>query len=193
MPEANDNSVHAENGRLHAENSRLKRAAAKYRKDRDELATRHETLEGEHNKFKADAESSPTAKKLAEANAKLREITHREAFKSKAKDLRPEALDDAYKLSGYSPDADVVDDAKLDAAIVSLRESKGYLFADPGKAIGEKPSKPTGPGPGLNRGGGDRPSADPFTREQMQDPSFVTRNAELIAKTLADRTAAIPR
>jgi len=87
--------------------------------------------------------------------AELRELKHRKVFDALASEARvkPEALEDLWKNSGYTPDTDEPNADAMKTAIAGQQKQRAYLFdgAAPEAKPGEKPKQE--PGPGGSRGG----------------------------------------
>jgi hypothetical protein len=126
----------------------------KYKDLAAEYKTRLDTVEKEL----ADLRARPVDKTAVQLQAELRELKHRQVFDKVATDLkaRPEALDDLWKLSGYTPEADAVDEAALKTLIAEQARTRGYLFdgtaTPPAEGKAPAPAR-TEPGPGNSRGG----------------------------------------
>lgn len=126
--------------------------AAKYRRRASELKARVADLEAklaaavvERDDAVKKFQNAPgdSAKKIAELEGRIRDRAHRDAFaKLAAGKVRPDALDDAFALSGWKVEADSPDEAKMGEAITSLLASRGYLKAEEAKPPAEESASP---------------------------------------------------
>jgi hypothetical protein len=120
----------------------------------------------ERDSFKAAAEADPDGlkAKLAEITGKYRERTHRDQFAEVARAHKvsdPGRVADLYALSGYKPEGDEADKAKLEELIGGALKTRPHFLdpppAEPAKhgapapANGAPPAPPRA-GPGAERG-----------------------------------------
>jgi hypothetical protein len=130
--------------RLGAQRRKFKDAAKRLTEERDGLKKELDELK-----------AKPVDPSAMQLRAELREIKHRKVFDRIASELRarPEALDDLWKLSGYTPETDIADEVKLKEVIGEQAKTRAYLFdsgttpADGGKPL-IKPA--VGGGQGVN-------------------------------------------
>jgi len=159
------------------EAAKWRKRTAALKKQVDDLEARVAGLTAERDDARKALQEAPAKDKerIAELEGLIRSRTHRDAFARLAKDkIKPDALDDAYALSGWKAESDEVDEANMGGVIVSLIESKPYLRAEgPTPPVEESTSPPvqriTGPSAsppkpvsGLGRGPApDSPAAKP--------------------------------
>lgn len=153
------------------------------------LKTERNALRAERDDLKAKLEKAPAADKLQAdldaARAELRGGKHKAAWKEAAAKagLRPEAVDDAFGLSGYKAEADDVDPKAIEAAISKLKESRGYLFADESAPDPAAEKPPLSKGAGSERG---KAPADPVKvrvrSADVRDPEFMKANQARMAE-----------
>jgi hypothetical protein len=99
--------------------------ASKYRKMAKTLKGRVAELESLLSDVPSPDES---AARVAELEGKLRQRDHMDAFRRLAAEkIRPEALEDAYTLSGWTADADEVDEQAMTSTIDNLVLARAYL------------------------------------------------------------------
>jgi hypothetical protein len=143
-----------------------------------DMKTERDTIKAELDALKAKP-ADPTAVQL---RAELRELKHKAVFDRIASELkaRPEGLEDLWKLSGYVPEADAPDEAKIKELVTAQVKERAYLFdgAAPEAKPGEKPKQE--PGPGASRGGLVRDSGKFQVRRKgpgsMRDPEWMRLN-----------------
>ncbi len=150
--------------------------ARKYRIKARELKSRVSELESQLaniTKERDDARHNLTSlpveqsNRIAELESLIRTRTHKDAFARLAKDkVRPEALDDAFTLSGWKVEGDDIDENEMGQAIAKLVEVKPYFaVADATKSVPAETGSPQSgrlipssnaqlpkPVPGLGRG-----------------------------------------
>jgi len=151
---------------------------------RGDLETQLATLQEEHEQLALEADEALTAveterddwkgkyeaapsEHLAELNTlkdQIRQDKHKSAFRKLALDqLNPDAIDDAWDLSGYKAEGDEPDEAAISQALKGLVESRRYLAKPVANESDDSKSAPGGAtpktavaprrGPGLERGG----------------------------------------
>ena len=185
-------------GRLNAEAAQRRQKARALRgerdtlaRERDELRAQLEALAAERDGFRQRLEAEPSA--LEQENQRLRSELrirdHKEVFQRMATraSVRPEAVEDLWRLSGYQPEADRPDEAQLQGLVESAREGRPYLFqpppADAGKSDRPAPAPTRPPGPGLSRGVPDPTSGGLVVRQsQLRDPQWMRFHQPLIAE-----------
>ncbi len=133
----------------------LKAQAEKAVADHESLWTKHKELRAENKDHRLNAEkateqltamqadrdqwktkyeaSSPEAyeAKIADLTGKVRGLTHRQAFEAAAKTLKVSdsaRIADLFALSGYKPDADEIDQAKLTEVIGDALKGRPWLL-----------------------------------------------------------------
>jgi hypothetical protein len=144
-------------------------------------------LNHEHEAVKTSA----SAKRVEELSSELRNVRHKEVFKTLAvkAGVNPIGVDDLYNLSGYKAESDVVDEAGMAKLIEAQKQARAYLFAPAPPAEGD-PAAPIIPKPGPASGQGGLPRIGPkYTDEQLSDPAFVMKNYDAIQKNTAERLA----
>lgn len=101
--------------------------------ERDEFAEAFQGLHGEHEELQARINSDPNDlnAEIAKLKGQIRERDHKDAFGKLAKELgiHEAAIDDAYTLSGYKPEADSPDADALRSLIESQVAARPWLKA----------------------------------------------------------------
>jgi hypothetical protein len=167
--------------RLKAENQKLAKDLAGAHDDLKDVRgeardRRHETktlkeqldaLTKERDEYKGKAEADPEGLKaqLAELTGKIRERAHRDTFAEVASAARvtdPARIADLYALSGYKPEGDEADTAKLGEIIGAALKSRPHFLDPPPAGAGNAAAGAAGangttqsggkPGPGADRG-----------------------------------------
>lgn len=134
-PEANAN----------AEAARHRKKAAELKAQLEAVQAKFADLEIELDDTRKKLESAPgdAAAKIADLESKLRGRVHRDAFnRLAAEKIRPDALDDAFALSGWKVESDDIDENTMGEVIGSLIESKPYLKAEEAKSPVEASTSP---------------------------------------------------
>lgn len=165
----------AEIARLTAENSVLATQV-------DDYVARHDTLASEREKYLATPHELQI--EVESLRGQIREAKHRRVFESMAADsnLRKEAIDDLWKLSGYTPDVDEPDPAKIKAVFDEAKTTKPYLFADPSNPPTPAPAVKNAPAPG--RGSTTNPTQSIVSKAQMQDPAWMYHNQKQASESI---------
>jgi hypothetical protein len=118
---------------------------------------------------------------LEPLEARVRELSHGRAFDKLAEELgvRPEARDDAWKLLGYKPESEEVDETTLRSKMAAFVKDRPFLLTD-GKARPTKLPKDefAGKSGSTNAAGSD--GVRQVTRDQLKDPEFTSRNGDLL-------------
>ena len=149
--------------------------AMKFREENERFAAALEEVAKERDQYKQAIEAEPheLQAQVDEYKGKLRDRDHRDKFRElgrKAGVTADKALDDLYQLSGYKPEADEIDEAKITTAITSALQGRDWLKSAAGAAApaaGAANGRPAGagsqpagagganlqPGPGASRGG----------------------------------------
>lgn len=172
------------------------------------IAEKVAEVEVERDRFREMAEQSPDQwkAKYEELNEQIRVRSHQDKFNeaAKAAGVLPEALADAWSLSGYKPEGDQPDAALIQSSVEGLLQSRPWLkagiAADAAKASpdgrsaapdGASPAPPPtskGKGPGLDRGAspsGSQANVLRATRAQVADAAWMTANADAIRAATA--------
>jgi hypothetical protein len=139
-------------------------------------------------------EPSEWEAKYKELAGKQRELTHKQKFQEIAKqnNIRDDAFDDAYALSGYKAESDDVDETALTELVANLAKSKPFLLKTPeatpapasvveAKLLPPKAlSKPVGSG----RGNPDTESRLLISRtnRDLSNPEFMRANQKAISQ-----------
>lgn len=154
--------------------------------ERDTLAQGYEELEQQFN-----AEPDELRAELERLQNEIRTRDHRAAFDRIAAEsrVRPDAIEDIYRLSGYTPDTDVPDPEAIKSLIQDQVARKPYLLqqeqtpVDPA-LLGRRPTTARVEPPSLGRGvPADRMSAGTgFTKAQLKDAEFMRLNQGRIAE-----------
>jgi FtsZ-binding cell division protein ZapB len=182
-----------ENASLKAEAKDRRISGKKLKSEVEKLTKECETLAGERDTYKTKAEAKPgeLSAKIQELEGFIRTGKHKSEFVEAVKrggleGASKQEIDDLWTLSGYKPEGDEPDPAKLDALIASQKESRPHLFrkvetADP--LAGGQPPKPKLTLPIDNsRGGGSGggPQAFKVSSAQIQDLGWMQKNAAAI-------------
>ncbi|WP_165076018.1 hypothetical protein [Paludisphaera rhizosphaerae] len=120
-----------------AEAAKYRKRAAEYKARVSDLETRLAEIEIERDAAITSLKTAPTkdAARIVELEGQIRLRDHRDAFgRLAAGKIRPEALQDAFTLSGWTADADKIDEDKMGAAIGKLLETRPYLKAEEAKS-----------------------------------------------------------
>lgn len=144
---AEDTNVNA-----NAEAARLRKSRAKFKAEADSLRAQLAELTRERDQLKATVESAPgeAGKEVERLKGELRVRDHRAAFdKLAAGKIRPNALDAAWKLSGWAADSDEIDETKLTENIDGLVAANDFLAVE---AAESNPSESGSPSSGRSAG-----------------------------------------
>jgi|SRR5271166_6948652 len=165
--------------RLGAQRKKWKDAAARLTTERDEIKKELDELK-----------AKPTDPTAVQLRAELRELKHRQVFDRLAREskARPEALDDLWKLSGYTAETDLADEVKLKEMIESQAKTRAYLF--------DSGTEPVNPGaqplvkPGVGGGQGVNPVGAPqISQHDPSDVKFWFSNFDKISAAAQERVA----
>ena len=187
---------------LKSENERLTKELGKATSQADAHKAELVKLQAIHDDLKKQVGDPEAHKARAEElQGKLRTLTHKAEFAkvAKAHGAREEAIDNLYQLSGYKADKDDVDTKSFESLLGTLKETRGYAFAE-AKAEGEgrviegaagthgQQFKPI-PGAGRGRQHDTAKTGITLTKEQMMDPKFMLNpaNKEVIADAAKNR------
>jgi vacuolar-type H+-ATPase subunit I/STV1 len=175
--------------------SKTQAMAEEFDQEREELTQKAqeqlETLEKERDDFKQQAETLPDdiAATITEYQSKLRSLTHRDAWAKAVGDKLTDgaSIENLWKLAGYTPDSDEIDDKALSEQVKAALEAHPYLFKPavpetpelaPGGPSGQQQAKPR-PTPlanGIDNGRAvpeSAPSRFRITPSQAADPQWV--------------------
>jgi hypothetical protein len=178
----------AENRRLAADlgdtQEELKSTRAEARDRRHDVKGFKEQLEAltkERDGFRAKAEADPEGLKaqVAELTGKIRERAHRDAFAEAARAAKvsdPARIADLYTLSGYKPEGEEADKAKLAEVIGAALTSRPHFLDAPPSGDGKTAAGAAGatqassggkPGPGAERGTSTSSDSSSAPRERI--------------------------
>ena len=167
--------------RLGAQRRKFKDAAARLTTERDALA-----------KELAEIKARPADPTATQLRAELREIKHRLVFDKIATELkaRPEALNDLYKLSGYTPETDIADEEAIKGVIAEQAKSRGYLFGEVATNGLDTGTPAPIVKPGVGTGQGKSPAGAPqLSLHDPSDVSFWYKSFDKIAAAAKERIA----
>lgn len=181
--------------RIAAKRDKWKAQAQGLTTERDALKAERDKLLKDNEELARKADSSASAKRVAELEGKIREGEHRKVFDraAKARGVAEDSLDLLYQASGYKAEGDP-DEAAIGALIDQQKAQPGVsrLFgvATPTPTPADTP--PIKPGPGSGAGGreGTPPSAmfahdDP----RINDVKYIMNNYETVTKNAQERLA----
>lgn len=181
--------------RMAIQRSKLRSAVGNLTTERDALKAEAERLRAENVELQGKADTSASAKRVQELEAKLRQIDHRKVFDrlAAAKGARPDGLEDLYALSGYRAEGDAADEAAIGALIDEQKGKRGYLFgkAEEAPAEGTPPParKALGSGQGSDKAGAEGTIKMAPDDPRWSDTKWIMSNYEAVAKASADRVA----
>jgi anti-sigma28 factor (negative regulator of flagellin synthesis) len=181
--------------RLASQRTQFRQQRDTARVEADQLRTENTRLKGENTNLSTRADTSASAKRVAELEAQIRQGNHLKAFErlAKAKGATEGAYEDLYQLSGYRAERDEVDEAAIGALIDEQKARRPYLFGgkvEPGKTGDTSIVKP-GAGGGQGKSHVDGPDFvqgpdDP----RVNDVKWVMNNYDKVvasAKARMDR------
>jgi uncharacterized protein (DUF3084 family) len=160
--------------RAEAKDRRLKARALREENERFASALEQTAQERDQYKQAIEAEPHELQTQVDSLRGQIRDRDHHNRFKTLAQAAgvhSSKALDDLYQLSGYKPEADEIDETKIQAAIGQALQGRDWLKssapapggangkpAGAGATAGQNPSQATHypPGPGATRGGASR-------------------------------------
>lgn len=141
-------------GRLKAQRAILQKTLKETRADTEAIRKQNADLTARIADLEKRA-GGGAAERVKELEAQIRERAHRDVFDRIAtqKGGRPEALNDLWRLSEYTPEADVADEATIGSLIDTQKSERAYLFgpASPNGAPAPPPP-PRKPGVGSGQG-----------------------------------------
>jgi len=129
--------------------------------ERDEYAEALDAIATERDDLQTQLNTQPDElrAKVEELTGQIRGQKHHEKFKALATGkVNPEAIDTAWGLLGWTPDADEVDEPRMTAAIDDLvgRHAVLKIPANPngegGNGVAKTQQQPRAAGPGTGRG-----------------------------------------
>jgi FtsZ-binding cell division protein ZapB len=169
----------------------LREELQKTQAELQEFAEGFEALDQEYNQFKAQAEAHPSElqARIDELTGQIRTRTHRDVFDRIARDakLRPEAVEDAWKLSGYQAESDEVDEAKLASLIGEVVKTRPHWLdtgeTPPPSREGTTPRPPLQTSVDASRGARDTsPHTFRLTKDNLRDSAWMQANQKQIAE-----------
>ena len=137
--EARIAALEGENKKLSAEAAKRRQTAKELREqldavaaERDEFAQAFEVIDTEYSEFKEQS-TLPESEKdhmIADLQQQLRTRDHKEAFREIARkaNVREDALNDLWDLSGYKAEADQADEATLQELITAKLKGRDWLL-----------------------------------------------------------------
>ena len=175
-------------GRVHE----LEAELAKLRKDHETAAAALKATTTERDDFKSKLETDPDGlrSKVIALESKLRERTHRDAFNAAAGKFKgangetvvPTAIEALWTLSGYKPEGDQADEAKLLKVIGEAVASHPFTLAAPDGAKGSTapPTAPAPkpPGPGAASRGAPETTPPPASVKAQVEAAFAKSGAK---------------
>jgi hypothetical protein len=169
-------SLETQIAKLEAENRKLSDEAAKRRhtakelraqnealtKERDEATRSLEALTAENNTLKTNKPDSEKDRIIADLQQQIRTTTHKETFREIAKkaNVREDALNDLWDLSGYKAEGDQADEAKLQELITAKLKGRDYLL----KPVETTTAAADAAQPNATTNGAQAPITTPATR-----------------------------
>lgn len=138
-------AANVKNRTLAAELEAYKVKEAQWTKDLEILRQENETLKQSPDSVREELEA---------LKGQLRDSKHKAAFKRVAETnkVKSEAVEDLYKLTGYTAESEDIDEAKIASVIQEAVKDRPYFLA---AEESNQPPAPTFPAPGYSRGGVD--------------------------------------
>jgi hypothetical protein len=163
--------------RLGAQRKKWKDAAARLTSERDDLKKELDELK-----------AKPVDQTAVQLRAELRELKHRQVFDRLAREAkaRPEALDDLWKLSGYTPETDLADEVKLKELIEGQTKTRAYLFDSGTQPVQVSPMPLVKPGVGAGQGQNEV-GAPRLIDHDPSDVSYWMKNFQAISAAAQQR------
>lgn len=177
---ASDTSDLGTVARLGAQKSKFKAAAKRLTEERDAERAKVAELQKQIDDLKKVG-----PEEIANLKAQIAEVKHRAKFDdvAKAAGVHEKGLQDLWEKSGYKPEGDAPDEAKIKAAIETQKTERPFLFTLNGQQqTTEQPQLL--PGPGRGQGGTAPNNTGPFgiSQQQLRDPNWCMQNQAAIAK-----------
>lgn len=204
-----DELVKSLQGRLEALTTELGQLKAEAKDRRIKGKATREALEGRTReleelradrdawKTKAEASNPELTARVEELTGQIRARDHRAAFDkaAAAQGLRPDAVDAAWRLSGYQPAEDSIDPEAIAAAVRDTAAVNPFLLATAATEAPATPATPatpaappapkTDPLTGIIAGGrgplDSAPGQMRITAREYGDPVWMDRNAAAVA------------
>lgn len=182
-----DLSQESKGHRLRAKKFREERDTAV--RERDQVKQQLAAVTTERNDFKQRLDAAPS--ELATENERLkgeiRTRDHRTVFNKVAAEMniRPEALNDLWNLSGYKAETDQPDEGRIKTMIGAAVTERSYLVVEPADAgTGTQPAKPAPQnGPGGQRGAPSQDAGGMTVRtSQMRSAVWMEKNQAKVAE-----------
>jgi hypothetical protein len=156
-----------------------------------EQAKQLEDIQVEITGLRTKADTSASARRVAELEQQIREIGHRKVFDSVALKpeigARPEALDDLWSLSGYKAEGDPDPDV-IGALLSEQKGKRSYLFGGATSSQEKPPPKP-GPASGQSKPPPGAPQLLDDGDPRHSDVLYQFTNWREIQKAAADKVA----
>lgn len=188
-------------GRLNAESAKRRVKAREFKNERDEIRLERDELKKqvdelarERDLYRQKLESDPEElrRDVERLRSELRDRDHKDTFQKVATKagVRPEAIDDLWRLSGYKAETDEPNVEQMTELVESAKSARSYLFQQPADAGKGDDARRQGeahpvraPGPGMSRGVPD-PSAGGITvrRGQLRDPNWMRVHQGAVAE-----------
>lgn len=201
-----DHYSHAEIGRLNRESAARRVKLREYKQQLQAEREKYAALEAQLEQITQERDEFAEAFQAADEQlniqpdelraeverlqGELRTRDHRAVFEKVAAEarVRPDAIDDLYRISGYTPDSDTPDPNHIKSIIEDQVSRRAYLLAQEQTAavppqVRGKPVASRGEPPSLGRG---VPSDEhvsnglKITKEQLRNPEWVRRNQQRI-------------
>lgn len=153
---ANNSADSGTLARIAVQRSKLRTAVKNLTAERDTFKAERDKLVGENEKLKV---SGASQRRVRELEGQINVMKHRQVFDKMAKEkgIREDAVEAAWKLSGYTPDGDPVED-EIGEFVEGIIEQNAFLTA----AATPPPVDPKAtPKPGAGGGQG-RPAPKPY-------------------------------
>jgi hypothetical protein len=178
--------------RIAAQRAKFKTAVKGLTAERDTLKTEVERLRAENAELKTKTDTSLSAQRVLELEAKIRDRDHKDAFTriAESKGARTDAISDLWQLSGYKAEKDEIDEAAIGALIDEQRSKRAYLFGD---GAGSKGAETPPPKPGVGSGQGGKSAGTPDLiaddDPRWSDVKYQYMNFDKISSAAAERVA----
>lgn len=192
--EARDRRIKSK--KLAEENETLKKQADAGKSD---LQKQIDALTAERDSWKSKAEAAPSEiqQENERLTGELRTIKHRGAFEKVAKEqnIRPDAIEAAWKLSGYEADSDTPDEGKIRSVVGDAVKANPFLAQPAGETLAAGPRGSQQPlRTSVDSGGRGAPVATSgvtrVRKSDMQDPKWILdpRNKAALAEAAKNGT-----